>query len=194
MPVVTALRAAGRGRIAVELDGARWRTLPVEAVASAGLGVGTELDRPRARAVRRALRRSEAVSVAGRALRYRDLSAARLEQRLERARVAPAPRDEALAALARAGLVDDERFAHGRAAALAARGLGDAAIRYDLERERVGAELIESALAELRPETERAEWIVAARGRGPATARFLARRGFCEDAVEAAAEGIANDP
>jgi SOS response regulatory protein OraA/RecX len=90
--------------------------------------------------------------------------------------------------------VDDERFAHGRAAALAARGLGDAAIRYDLERERVDSELVENALASLPPERERAGRIVESRGPGPATARFLARRGFGEEVVEAAAEGVANDP
>ena len=45
-PVVTALRARGRGRVAVELDGAPWRTVPLEAVYAAGLAVG-EAARPR---------------------------------------------------------------------------------------------------------------------------------------------------
>ena len=48
-------------------------------------------------------------------------------------------------------------------------------------------ELVEEAVAGLEPETARAERIVASRGRSPATARFLARKGFGEAAVEWAA-------
>jgi hypothetical protein len=41
----------------------------------------------------------------------------------------------------------------------------------------------------------RAERVVAARGPGPRTARYLASKGFGEDAVEAAlGAGFANDP
>ena len=39
-PVVTALRARGPGRVAVELDGRPWRVLPLEAVYAGSLAVG----------------------------------------------------------------------------------------------------------------------------------------------------------
>lgn len=187
MATITALRAARPGRVAVELDGAAWRTLPVEAVLRAGLASGRVLDRPRARLLRRELRRLEALAAAGRALRGRDLAAAELAERLERAGVAPAPRAETLAVLDRAGLVDDRRFAVDRAVSLAERGYGDAWIRWDLERRGVASGLVEEAVAGLLSERDRLERILAARGGGPSLARRLARRGFGEDAVEAAA-------
>jgi regulatory protein len=187
VPTITALRAARPGRVEVELDGAHWRTLPAEAVLRAGLASGRLLDRPRARLLRRELRRLEALSAAGRALRGRDLAVAELAERLERAGVAPAPRAETLAVLDRAGLVDDRRFAADRSAVLAERGYGDEWIRWDLERRGVAAELVESALASLADERERVERILEARGGGTRVARRLARRGFGEDAVELAA-------
>ena len=187
MPTITALRAARPGRVEVELDGAPWRTLPVEAVLRAGLAAGRLLDRPRARLLRRELRRLEALSAAGRALRGRDLAAAELAHRLERAGVAPRPRAETLAVLDRAGLVDDRRFASDRSAALAERGYGEAWIRWDLERRGVAAELVESAIEVLVDERSRVGRILEERGGGARVARMLARRGFGEDAVELAA-------
>jgi len=92
------------------------------------------------------------------------------------------------------GLLDDERFAGRRAKALAERGKGNRAIRFDLQRQGIGSELADAAVAELEPERERAERIVSRRGTGPKTARLLAGRGFDRDAVElAAAEPIAPD-
>jgi regulatory protein len=190
MPRVTALRRARPGQVAVDLDGTAWRTLPAEVVLAARLAVGDELDRSRARAVRRELRRHEALAASARALRHRDLSTRRLEQRLEQRAVAPAERAQAVEALTRSGLLDDERFARGRAAALAGRGYGDAAIRFDLERQGVGGEAADAALAELEPERDRAARVAVSVGGGVRAARLLARRGFGEDAIEAAA-GVA---
>lgn len=187
MPTITALRAARPGRVAVELDGASWRTLPVEAVLRAGLAAGRALDRPRARLLRRELRRLEALSAAGRALRGRDLATAELADRLQRAGVAPARRAETLAVLDRAGLVDDRRFAVDRAVALAGREYGDAWIRWDLERRGIAGEHVAEAIDRLDPERERLERILSERGGGPGLARRLARRGFCDESVEAAA-------
>ena len=184
---MTALRTASRGRVRVELDGAPWRTLPLEAVARVGISEGTDLDRERLRTLARELRRSRALGVAGRALARRDLSEQRVHERLARAGIAPAGADEAVGALRGAGVLDDRRFASARAAALAKRGLGDAAIRFDLERQGIPAPALEAALSEVEPERDRAERIVSRRGGGTATARYLGRRGFGEEAVEAAA-------
>jgi SOS response regulatory protein OraA/RecX len=195
VPTVTRLAAGGRGRVVVELDGAPWRTLPVEVVARAGLSEGRTLDRAALRLLRQELRRAEALAVAGRALRRQDLSERGIAERLGRASVAPAAVAESLAILSRAGLVDDARFARTRAGSLAERGHGDAAIKYDLERQGVAPELIQEALDGLEGEGERACRIVERRGRGARTARYLASKGFGEGAVEAALGGdFAPDP
>lgn len=184
MPVVTELARVGRDHVAVELDGRRWRVLPQETAQAAGLAIGVELDRARARTVGRELRRAHALGAAVGALRVRDHSRASLEHRLAARGVAPAQRTETIAVLARAGLVDDERLAHGRAAALAARGVGDLAIAADLERRGLPQELVEAAIAELEPERARAERLAAAHGRSPRTLRRLAAKGFGEEALE----------
>src|SRR5262245_11985191 len=118
MPTVTALRAAGRGRVAVELDGVPWRTIPLEVAVRAGGASGVVLDRPRLRILRRELRRGEAVARAARALRARDRTAHELDARLARTGVRAPERAQAIATLERAGLVDDPRVAASRAAAL----------------------------------------------------------------------------
>lgn len=186
MPVVTGLRELRGGRVAVELDGARWRTLPLDVVARVRLNQGEELDRERLRELARDLRRARAVDTALRAVSRREQSAAELDRRLRRGGFAPGLREETLNRLERVGLVDDERYALRRAESLADRGQGDEAIRWRLGRDGVPDELAARALEALPPESERARKVVAARGPGPRTARELARRGFGEDAVEAA--------
>jgi SOS response regulatory protein OraA/RecX len=185
-PRVTALRERRGGRVLVQIDGHDWRVLPADVVVRARLTPGTELDRPRLREVARERRRTQALAAAGRVLRTRDLPTGALDARLERRGIAATDRAAALAALQGVGLGDDTRFAHNRALALAGRCLGDAAIRFDLERYGVAPDLVEQALEGLEPEAARAERIVASRGRSPTTARFLARKGFGEDAVESA--------
>lgn len=186
MKTVTALRAAGPGRVHVELDGESWRTIPLEAALRSRLADGVPLDRERAAALARELRRLAALRAATGALRHRDRSVAELAERLEQRGVAAADRERTLQTLQRAGLVDDDRFAHGRARSLAARGSGDALIRDDLERRNVATEAVDAALASLEPEHVRAMQIASARGAGAKTARYLAARGFEEDAISAA--------
>jgi regulatory protein len=187
--VVTRLREDRRGRVAVELDGTPWRTLPVDVVARAGLYEGRTLDRPAFRTVRRELRRAEALALAVRALRTRDLTEHELKSRLERRGVHEPAVRESTATLVAAGLVDDARLASARAERLAGRGYGDTAIRHDLESRGVHAEVIESALQALEPEEARARQIVAERGAAARTARYLSARGFASEAVESAVEG-----
>jgi SOS response regulatory protein OraA/RecX len=127
-----------------------------------------------------------ALAVATRALARRDFSERGLLERLQRAGVPPIEAEEVLGALLRAGLVNDGRFAISRAQALAERGKGNAAIRFDLQQQGLATEEIEAALGTLEPERERAERVITRRGDGVATAKLLARRGFAEDAVQAA--------
>ena len=131
------------------------------------------------------------LDVATKALARRDFSERGLRERLERAGVDPDEAERVLARLRDEGVVDEARFAANRAHALAERGKGDAAIRFDLEAQGLPDELIEAALAELEPERRRAERVVARRGTGPATARFLAGRGFDSEVVEAV---VASEP
>jgi regulatory protein len=122
--------------------------------------------------------------LSARSLARRDLSERELSDRLARANVRAEVRKEAVERLVRAGAVDDARFASGRAELLARRGAGDLLIRHDLESRGIGAEHIEAALALLEPEQDRAERIVATRGPGPRTARYLAQKGFSEETIE----------
>lgn len=174
---ITALRERPRARVEVELDGAPWRVVPVGAVVRAGLAVGRTLDRETARALGRELRRAQALGDAVRVLRHRDVSRRRLEERLERRGARPDARTEALAALERAGLVDDARVAAGRARTLAERGWGDAGIRAALEADGIEGAHVSEAVDALEPERERARRLL-----GPAPdargLRRLAAKGF----------------
>jgi SOS response regulatory protein OraA/RecX len=131
-------------------------------------------------------RHADALNRAARALEHRDRSRAALASRLDEAGVDAAARESALAALERAGILDDRRLALSRAASLVERGYGDAAVRFALEREGIPGELVEEALAGLEPESERARRLAEARGGGPKAARLLASRGFEATTVEEA--------
>jgi len=185
-PRVTQLVELPRERVRVELDGRPWRTLPAAAVVSAGLVVGTELDRERARELARARRRTEALATAARALAHRDRSNAGLAAQLERRGVRRSDATEALASLAAAGYVDDARFAANRARSLAERGYGDDAIRDALAREGVAPDEAAAAVEALWPETERAAGVLLRARTAPAGIRRLAARGFSSDTIESA--------
>jgi regulatory protein len=126
--------------------------------------------------------------LSARTLARRDLSERELSDRLARANVTAEVRKEAVDRLVSAGAVDDARFARGRAEQLARRGAGDLLVRHDLESRGIEAEHVEAALASLDPEPARAERIVATRGRGPRTARYLARKGFSQETIESVCE------
>jgi len=177
------LRERPRGHVEIDLDGVRWRLVPADAVVRAELRVGRPLDRGAARTLGRELRRAEALRVAARALRHRDLSRGRLEARLAERGATTAAAAAALDALEGVGLVDDSRVATTRAAFLASRGYGDAAIRALLEAERLDGGLIAAALAGLEPEPERARALLARRGGGPRALRWLAAHGFDEETL-----------
>jgi regulatory protein len=184
MAVVTALRETRAG-VVVELDGVRWRTLPVDAVVAAGLGVGLELDRERLRALVRVRRRLRAEQVAVRALARREHSRASLDGRLARAGVPERERRDVVDRAQRTGLVDDARYAERRARHLADRGGGDRLMLDDLGRHGVAEDVARQAVARLEPEAERAARLAAARGVSRKTIRYLASRGFAEESLEA---------
>jgi len=125
----------------------------------------------------------DAHEVALRALRRRDLSRLELDQRLRRAGVDGGDREHVIERLTDAGLVSDERFARERARVLAARGVGDDAIRVDLKGKRVPAEAVDAALHALEPEAARAATHFARRGGGERALRYLARKGFSPDTL-----------
>ena len=130
-------------------------------------------------------RRDEAIDRAARLLQHRDHTTAAIAAKLEARGIGETERAEALDILTRAGIVDDERYAHRRAAALADRGLGDAAVLDRLERDGVPIDLAHDAIASLPPERDRARAVYDARGGGVAALRALASRGFAEESLEA---------
>jgi len=159
-------------------------------VVRCGLSSGVELDRPLLRLLRRELRRAEALDLAGRTLRRRDLSLRSLSERLERAGVAPAAGRSALLALSEARIVDDARLANGRAATLAERGWGNAAIAARLEAEGIPEAEAISAIAKLEPEAARAARATAAVSGQRKAWTLLTRRGFDEETIEAIVETL----
>jgi SOS response regulatory protein OraA/RecX len=188
-PVVTGLRERKRGRVAVELDGRPWRVLPAGPVVQAGIAVGSRLDRPTVRELARGVRRARALAAATRSLAASDRSRRALERRLAHAGHSAVARDEALAALGRAGFVDDMRLAANRAELLARRGYGDAAIRGDLQRRLVADDAVTEAVAGLEPERDRVRGLVTGQTVTPALLRRLAARGFSHDTLEEVALG-----
>jgi SOS response regulatory protein OraA/RecX len=143
----------------------------------------------------RAPSRSEpALDRAVRLLAGRDFTAAELDRRLERAGVDLAGRQDVLARLASAGYLDDDRVVRARAGRLAERGYGDAAIRLDLEGRGASHELIEEAIAELEPESRRAEKLIGTLGRDVRAARALAQKGFSEACINQKLPDVAQDP
>jgi len=136
---------------------------------------------------------SEALACAFRALHHRDRSVHELEERLRERGFAEAEREQAIEALVRTGLLDDSRFARLRATSLAERGAGDALIRQALGRAGVALEHVDAALGAVEPEAKRAQLVVARRGRGPRTARYLSAKGFSDEVVVGAVAGERED-
>jgi regulatory protein len=133
------------------------------------------------------------IELAAQSLRRRDHTRREIDERLGKAGVDAAAREEAIETLERVGYLDDARFARSRAELLVTRGFGDAGIRFDLEAHGVDAELAREAVAGLPPEAERAAVLVARLGRTGKTAARLARKGFAVESLESALGEIATD-
>jgi regulatory protein len=128
------------------------------------------------------------IDLAAKALRQGDRTRQEIDEKLARAGIGDDVRAESLATLERLGYVDDDRFAADRAAALAARGYGDAYIQFDLERHGAKAESVGRALAALDPEPDRARDQLARLGATPQTLQKtlakLSRKGFADESLE----------
>jgi SOS response regulatory protein OraA/RecX len=131
-----------------------------------------------------------AIDRAVKALARRDHSSASLKARLARAGVPDDASTQAIDALARAGYIDDARFARDRAEHLAAKGYGNEWIRGDLEAQGASAD---DAIAALDPEAARAEREAARLGGGVKALRTLARKGFSEESLEPLLRGTAGE-
>jgi SOS response regulatory protein OraA/RecX len=129
---------------------------------------------------------NDPIELATTSLARGDRTRRELDARLERAGITLDEREAALETLERIGYVDDARVAVSRAEALAARGQGDEAIRFDLERRGLSSEHVEAALAALRPEPERAHELAERLGRTPKTLSQLRRKGFGAESLETA--------
>jgi regulatory protein len=193
VPRLTGLRRSRPGWVVLEVDGRPWRTAPDDVVVRCGLASGLELERPLLRELRRELKRAEALAAAGRALSHRDLSRRQLAERLHQRGVAEHDAAGALATLADAGLLNDERLARRRALTLAERGWGDAAIEERLDRDCVEAAIVRAALAELPIEYERARALAASIPDRRKRWTLLARRGFSPDTIEEVLAGLDAD-
>jgi regulatory protein len=136
----------------------------------------------------------EAVEQALRALRHRERSSSQLERFLEARGIDEPERADALATLARTGLVDDRRFAEARARVLAERGAGDALIEHDLASAGVGRNTVEEVLEGLENESARARRVVERRGPGARTERYLLGKGFSPDVAHAAIAAARTEP
>ena len=128
------------------------------------------------------------IDLAAQALRQGDRTRQEIETKLAGAGIGADARAESLATLERLGYVDDDRFARDRAAALAARGYGDAYIQFDLERHGVKPESVALGLAALEPEAARARDLLARLGAAPQavakTVARLSRKGFADESLE----------
>jgi SOS response regulatory protein OraA/RecX len=163
--------------------------VPDDVVVRCGLHSGLEIDRPLARSLARELRKASALATAERALRSRPLSEERLRRRLDERGVPAAACESAIDTLQRAGQVDDERLARGRASSLAERGWGDAAIVARLTGEGLPGSMVEAAVSALEPEPARAAFL--AFGKDPRKAwTLLQRRGFDRETIEATLGGL----
>jgi SOS response regulatory protein OraA/RecX len=138
--------------------------------------------------------RLTALEAATKALARRDRSAAGLAAYLERKGTDPDDARAAVERLREAGYVNDERYATARAEALADRGYGDEAVRFELEREGLAPDQIAAVLLALPPERERATAFLL-KARTPLTGiRRLAAKGFSADALEAAIAAARFEP
>ena len=184
MPEITRLRELSANEVLVELDGAPWRKIPLNAASRAGLSVGKRLEREDLRLLRHELRRAEALTKATRMLARRPLPRTLLEERLERKGVAPAALEEAVDVLEQAHYLNDHAYRSAEPRDWRNEATGTRPSATSSSRRSVASELIEEALDSLEPELERARAITRSIPDRKKLLGRLARRGFDPEIVE----------
>jgi regulatory protein len=206
-PRVTALAPDPRrpGSVRVEVDGARFGTLPAEVAVAERLAVGVSLSEEQASRLGEAADLEAAYRTVLDALGRRAHARAELARRLVRRGHGRAAVDAALDRAQALGLLDDEAYAVHYVQTRAPRGRGPARLRRDLLTRGVDRALIERVLAAECPSGEAAVAVslalatkrAAELGQLPRQVKrrrilaYLARRGFSGyDAMEVVAKAV----
>ena len=149
--VVTSLTPDARqpGYVIVQVDGARYASLPVEVAGGLGLAEGAELDGDRLERLKRAADGEAAYQVAARLLAMHPRSVYELLAKLRERGHNPGAAAAAVGRLETAGVLSDETFARHFARVRAPRGHGPSRLLHDLLSKGVDRRLAERAIAEV---------------------------------------------
>ncbi len=155
------------GYLVVDVDRARYASLPLETVHALGLAVDVEVEGELAERLKRAADVESAYQVATRLLAMRPRSVYELLARLRERGHNPSAAAEAVGRLEAAGVLDDATYARHFVRVRAPRGHGPSRLLHDLLAKGVDRRLAERAIAE----------VLDADGLdGPAQARALAQK------------------
>ena len=149
--LVTSLSPDARqaGYVIVQLDGARYASLPVEVAGELGLTEGAELEGERLERLKRAADGEAAYQVATRLLAMHPRSVYELLAKLRERGHNPAAAAAAVGRLEAVGVLSDETFARHYARVRAPRGHGPSRLLHDLLAKGVDRRLAERAIAEV---------------------------------------------
>ncbi len=137
------------GYLVVDVDRARYASLPVETVRELGLAVGVEVQEELAERLKRVADVESAYQVAARLLAMRPRSVYELLARLRERGHNPSAAAVAVGRLEAAGVLDDATFARHFARVRAPRGHGPSRLLHDLLAKGVDRRLAERAIAEV---------------------------------------------
>jgi regulatory protein len=149
--IITSLTPDPRqpGYLVVEVDRARYASLPLEAVHALGLAADLEVTGELADRLKRAADRESAYLVAARLLAMRPRSVYELLARLRERGHNPSAAAEAVGRLEAAGILDDATYARHFVRVRAPRGHGPSRLLHDLLAKGVDRRLAERAIAEV---------------------------------------------
>lgn len=149
--IVTALHADPRqpGYLVVDVDRARYVSLPLEVVHQLELAEGVEVEGELAERLKRAADVESAYQVAARLLAMRPRSVYEVLARLRERGHNPSAAAAAVGRLETAGVLDDAAYARHFARVRAPRGHGPARLLHDLLAKGVDRRLAERAIAEV---------------------------------------------
>lgn len=195
---IVTIRVGGRART-IQIDQVTWRRTSAAAIRLLGLAEGDVVDLD---VLARRLEMAEKQALRDRALAllgYRERSAAELRSKLREDGYAAGEVDDLVDAFAKAGFVDDERFADGLVrSAAGTKALGRRRAQHDLARRGVADDLAQAVLDRYMPaeaEAERAralaERLYRPGDRVESLAARIVRKGFSPGMAFAAARQAA---